>query len=96
MRHIKQQSHGHKTYALAAAIHLTTFKTRKESFRNTCVMFVRCTAIVWIAFCRVRIMCMSTILRRLDATIKTHTPNARARATYARTCAKRKSNDKVL
>lgn len=28
MRHIAQQSHGYKTYALAAAIHLTTFKTR--------------------------------------------------------------------
>lgn len=60
------------------------------------LMFVRCTAIIWIALGRVWIVCLSTIQRRLDATSKTYATNARARATYARARAKLKNFDRKV
>lgn len=48
------------------------------------LMFVSCTAKIWIAFSYVEIVCMSTILRRFDTTTKTHTTNVSARPTYAK------------
>lgn len=44
----------------------------------------------WIAFGRVWILCMLTVLRRLDATTNTHATNVRARAKL------KDSNCKVL
>ena len=48
-------------------------------------MFMHCVAIIWIAFDRVLIACMSTMLKRLDATTKTHATNARHCATHTKT-----------
>ena len=52
-----------------------------------CTTFARtvvcCIAVILIAFGRIWIVCMSTILMRLDATTKTDATNANNRATYA-------------
>ena len=60
------------------------------------LMFVRCTAKIWIEFGRVWIVCMSTILRRLDSSTKTHATYARARETYERARANLKNSDRKM
>ena len=76
MRPVVQHSHCRKTHAYAAAIHLTTIENRASVLRVRPTLqdartYVR--AVISIALCRVWIVCMSTILKRLDATSKTHT-----------------------
>ena len=65
-----------------------------------CTIFVRtvvrCIAIILIAFGRIWIVCMSTILMRLDATTKTDATNASDRATYATGRAKLKYFDRKV
>lgn len=64
-----------------AEIYLTIFENRERSCEYTerckllVLMFVRCIAMTWIAFCRVWIVCMSTTFRRLDAIKQKNTCN---------------------
>lgn len=88
MRHVVQQSHVRKTNVYTAAIQRTKFKNpaslmriqKKQRCKTFVLMFLRCIPITWIEFGRVWRVCMSTILRRSDASTKTHAMYARARA----------------
>lgn len=64
--------------------------------KTSVLMFVRCTEFILIAFDRVVMVCMSTILRGFDTTTKTHATNAKHRATYARARAKLKHSDRKV
>ena len=57
------------------------------------LIFVCCIAIIWIAFDRFWIVCMFIILKRLDATNKTHATNSRHHATYAKAHTRLKDSD---
>lgn len=67
----------------------------KHKHKQSCITFantqnvvrpslVHCTALIWVTVGCVWILHLSNILRRLDATNKTHAMNARARTTYMR------------
>lgn len=66
---------------LMIAQHRYSFENRERSCEYTerckllVLMFVRCIAMTWIAFCRVWIVCMSTTFRRLDAIKQKNTCN---------------------
>ena len=73
------------------------FASDAKCCKTFVLTFMCCIAIIWIAFDQVWIVCMSTILKRLDATTKTHAKNMRHCAMYAKPRTKLKNSDpKVL
>lgn len=82
MRHVEQQSHGRTTH---------THKQLTLIFRYLKTIILFAFDRVWIL-----VVCMSFILRRLNATTKTHATNARALETYAVACTKPKNSDRKV
>ena len=99
MQHVEQQSHCRTTHAKTAATGLSTFKNLASLVGADKTLYdVRTNgrALHCDNFDRIWIVCMSTMLMRLDATTKTDATNTSDCATYATGRAKLKYFDRKV